>query len=91
MPRWNDEDRTALSALRAQAGFSMEKAAGIMGITIRTLARYENAENDMPVGIMEEMSALYKTSFEDVRQAIRETKEAAGMQPVGKMRKSLAP
>ena len=91
MPRWNDEDRTALSALRARAGLSMETAAGRLGITIRTLARYENAENDIPVGIMEQMSSLYEASFEDVRQAIRATKEAAGMRAVGRMTKNLAP
>lgn len=74
MPRWNDDDRTMLAKIRAQSGFSMEKAAALMGITSRTLARYENGVNDVPMGIAEQMTTIYKVPFENVRQAVIATK-----------------
>ena len=74
MPRWNDDDRTMLAKIRAQSGFSMEKAAALMVITSRTLARYENGVNDVPMGIAEQMTTIYKVPFENVRQAVIATK-----------------
>ena len=77
MARWTEEDRTPLAQLRARAGYSMEKAAVLMGITGRTLARYENAVNDIPLGTAENMAVLYHVPFNEFRQAAKETKEIA--------------
>lgn len=61
--------------LRKNAGFSRNKAAVLMDIGLTTLARYENGDNDVPFGVGEKMSVLYKVPFEDVRFAVRDTKE----------------
>ena len=65
--------------IRSQSGLSMEKAAILMDITSRTLARYENGVNDVPMRIAEQMSKLYKVPFEEVRQAVMETQNETGM------------
>ena len=87
MPRWNDEDRTMLAKIRSQANLSMEKAAILMEVTGRTLARYENGVTDVPMGIAEQMAKLYKVSFEDIRQAILATKKAVGAKTEGRISK----
>ncbi len=89
MPRWNNSDRTALGIIRANAGYSREKAAAIMDISISSLIRYEDGTNDIPIGIVEEMAVIYHVPFDDLREAIKKTKEAAGMRTVGHHRKSL--
>ena len=87
MPRWNDEDRTMLAKIRSKADLSMERAAILMDITGRTLARYENGVTDVPMGIAEQMARLYKVSFEDIRQAILATKKAVGAKTEGRISK----
>ena len=76
-----DENRTMLAKIRAKKGLSMEKAALTMGITSRTLARYENAVTDIPMSIAEKMALLYEVPFEDVRQAVIKTKEETKKNP----------
>lgn len=90
MPRWSNVDRTPLAILRANAGHSRDTAAAVMGISLSSLIRYENGVNDVPIGLAEEMAVLYHVPFEDVRTAIRETKEAAGVRAVGRAAKTLA-
>lgn len=89
MPRWNNNDRTALGVIRANAGYSREKAAAIMDMSISSLIRYEDGTNDIPIGIVEEMAVIYHVPFDDLREAIKKTKEAAGMRTVGRHRKTL--
>ena len=84
MPRWKDEDRTMLARIRAKSGLSMEKAAISMDITSRTLARYENGINDVPMGIAEKMSSLYGVPFEEIRQAVIQAKELTSIYTKGK-------
>ncbi len=76
MPRWNDEDRSALALIRHNAGYTIETAAVAMAITSRTLARYENGVTDIPMSIAEKMSETYKVAFEDIRQAVLKTRGA---------------
>ena len=76
MPRWNDEDRSALALIRHNAGYTIETAAVAMTITSRTLARYENGVTDIPMSIAEKMSKIYKVPFEDIRQAVLKIKAA---------------
>ena len=73
MPRWIDTDRTPLAKVRANSGYSMEKAAVAVGITSRTLARYESGISDITMKIAEKLSVLYKVPFEKIRQAVKET------------------
>ncbi len=86
MPRWSNVDRTPLAILRANAGHSRDSAAAVMGISLSSLIRYENGVNDVPIGLAEEMAVLYHVPFENIRTAIRDTKEAAGVRAVGRAR-----
>ena len=86
MPRWIDKDRTPLAQLRARAGFSMEKAAILIGVTSRTLARYENGINDIPLGIAENIAKLYNAPFDELRKAARDTKDMVEGKLLGRIK-----
>ena len=75
MPRWSDENRTPLARLRTKAGFTREEASAILRIVTMTLYRYEIGKNDIPLGLAEDMSVLYNVSFDELRAAVKETKE----------------
>ena len=75
MARWNDNDRTPLAMLRVKAGYTQAEASVLMHIGMISLARYENGVNDITFTIGEKMAELYKVSFEDIRQAVIETKK----------------
>ena len=77
MPRWNDEDRSALALIRYNAGYTIETAAVAMGMTSRTLARYENGVNDIPMSIAEKMATTYKVPFDAIREAVSKVRDAA--------------
>lgn len=87
MARWNDEDRSPLAMLRVKAGYTQAEASVLMHLGMISLARYENGINDVTFGIGEQMANLYKVSFEDIRQAVIATKEAAGRQTIGRPKK----
>ena len=89
MARWNNEDRTPLALLRAQAGFTMNEAAVLMQLGLITLARYEKGLTDVPFGIGEQMAVLYKVPFETIRQAVLATKKITGANIAGRPRRTL--
>lgn len=76
MPRWGMEGRTPLAALRAGAGLSRNAASVTLHVGMSTLQRYEEGQNDVPLGVCELMAELYQVPFDDVRRAVRETKDA---------------
>lgn len=84
MARWNNNDRSPLAMLRVKAGYTQAEASVKMHIGMISLARYENGTNDITFGIGEQMARLYNVSFEDIRQAIIQTKKAAGVQTEGR-------
>ena len=88
MPRWEKEDRTPLAQLRANVGLSREDAASILNIVMMTLYRYEHGITDIPLGIAENMTSLYKVSFDEIREAAKLTKEIQGAKPQGRMNKN---
>ena len=61
--------------LRKNAGLSRNKAAVLLDVGLTTLTRYENGDNDVPFGVGEKMTLLYKVPFDDVRVAISDTKK----------------
>lgn len=75
MAKSNSYENKPLATIRKTAGLSRNAAAVYLGIGLTTLTRYENGDNDVPFGIGEKMAVLYKTLFENIRNAIRETKE----------------
>lgn len=87
MARWKDGDRSPLAILRVKAGYTQAQASVLMNIGIISLVRYEKGTNDVTFGIGEQMAKLYKVPFEDVRQAVIATKEAAGRQTIGRPKK----
>ena len=88
MSRWNNENRMPLARLRANVGLTMMQAAVIMQLGNNTLSRYENGLTDVPFGIGEQMSSLYKVPFETIRQAVLETKKMTGANTAGRPRKT---
>ena len=78
MPRWEIADRKPLAALRAKAGLSRSAAAVALHVGQTTLQRYEEGQNDIPIGVCERMAELYHVPFDDVRRAVSETSEAKG-------------
>ena len=83
MPRWLEENRSALAKIRSRSGLSIERAAVSMNITSRTLSRYENGNNDVPMLIADKMSRLYGVGIEEIRNAVINMKD--GKQKNGKM------
>ena len=73
MPRWDIDKMKPLAAIRTEAGYTMEKAALAAGMTSRTLGRYENGITDIPMRVAERLAELYRVSFEEIHQAVRET------------------
>lgn len=71
MSRVNDES-SPLARIRVQAGYSQEKAAVLIDITGKTLARYEHGVSDVPMRIAEKMAVLYRVPFETIRKAIND-------------------
>ena len=74
MARWNDSDRSPLAMLRVKAGYTQAEASVHMHLGMISLVRYENGMNDI--------------SFEDIRKAVWDTKEAAGKQTIGRSNKA---
>ena len=70
MPRWLEENRSALAKIRSRKGLSIEKAAVSMDITSRTLARYENGITDLPMRIANKMTKLYDVGIEEIKNAV---------------------
>ena len=87
MARWKDKDRSPLAMLRVKAGYTQAEAAVLMNLGLVPLLRYENGKVDVTFGIGEQMAKLYKVPFEDIRQAVIATKEAAGRQTIGRPKK----
>lgn len=83
--RWKPEDRTPLALLRFNAGFSREQAAVIMQISNSTLANYERGIKDVSFSTGEKMANLYKVSFEEIHQAVVETRKVAIVQSEKKL------
>ena len=69
-----NENKTPLFLLRKKIGLSRNEAAVLLKIGLTTLARYENADNDVPCGVAEDMAIIYGVPFDVVRKAIKETK-----------------
>ncbi|MBQ4402485.1 MAG: helix-turn-helix transcriptional regulator [Synergistaceae bacterium] len=88
MARWNDSDRSPLAMLRVKAGYTQAEASVHMHLGMISLVRYENGMNDITFGIGEQMARLYNVSFEDIRKAVWDTKEAAGKQTIGRSNKA---
>ena len=83
MPRWPKENKNPLGKIRTDAGYSREKAAATMNISLSTMIRYENGITDIPIGIAEAMAMLYRVPFETLRDTIKEMKKEKGISTIG--------
>ncbi len=90
MPRWTKNDRSPLGNLRANAGFSRESIAATLNLSLSTVVRYETGITDIPIGVAEDMASLYRVPFDELRQAIRATKELKGAKVQGVLNKRKA-
>lgn len=85
MAKTSTENLTPLAQVRINAGLSRENAAGILNVTMMTLTRYELGKTDVPIGVAEEMATLYSVPFDNIRNAIRETKIMKGVKAEGRL------
>lgn len=72
MSRVTFDDSSPLAKLRVNAGYSQEKAAVLIDITGKTLARYEHGVSDVPMRVAEKMAVLYRVPFESIRKAVND-------------------
>ena len=89
MPRWTKSDRSPLGNIRANAGYSREAVAAAMNLSLSTVVRYETGSSDIPIGIAEDMATLFNIPFDELREAIKATKEAKGVPITGHHSKAL--
>ena len=87
MPRWTKNDRSPLGNLRAEAGYSRESVASMLGLSLSTMVRYETGITDIPIGIAEDMASLYRVPFDKLRETIRTMKELQGVNVQGRLNK----
>ena len=89
MPRWTKSDRSPLGNLRAEAGLSREAVASALKLSLSTIVRYETGVTDIPIGIAEDIATLYHVPFDELREAIKATKEAKGIPITGSHAKNI--
>ncbi len=89
MPRWDKDKLSPLGHMRATAGYSRETAAYAMHLSLSTMVRYETGITDIPIGIAEEMAILYHVTFDNLREAIKATKEEKFVNVIGRHKKIL--
>ena len=88
MPRWPRDDKNPLGRMRTDAGYSREKAAASMNISLSTMIRYETGVTDIPIGIAEAMATIYKVPFDTLRNTIKEMKREKGINILGHHREA---
>ena len=68
--RWPEEKKNPLAKVRGR--LTIEQAAVAMGITGRTLSRYESGITDVPMKIVDKMVKLYQVPIETIYAALKE-------------------
>lgn len=81
MPRWSNEDRTPLAAIRANSGLTRTQAAVLLDVALNTLGRYESGY-EIPLDVAEDMATLYNVSFEDIRNACATIRKPSKRKPL---------
>ena len=81
MPRWSNEDRTPLAAIRANSGLTRTQAAVLLDVALNTLGRYESGY-EIPLDVVEDMATLYNVSFEDIRNACAAIRKPSKRKPL---------
>ncbi len=90
MPRWTKSDRSPLGNVRVNAGYTREAIASALNLSLSTVVRYETGVTDIPIGIAEDLATLYNVPFDELRKAIKATKEARGIPITGHHSKALS-
>jgi len=57
----------SLAAARVNAGLKQEEAAGIIGVTAKTLRSYESGKTAIPGHVLLKVAKLYKISSDNIR------------------------
>ena len=85
MAKMKEDNLTPLAKLRIKSGLSREDASSILNVVMMTLYRYENGITDIPLGIAEDMASLYNVPFNEIRNAVKATKELKGTNSNGRV------
>ncbi len=71
MSRWPIENKNFLEQIRTEAGFSRDKAALSLKISLSTLVRYEKKPGSISIELASRMADLYKVPFDNIVNAIK--------------------
>ena len=55
-----------LKALRVNKGYSQEKAASLIGISVETLSNYEKGSTYPDIPILKKIEEVYDTSYDKI-------------------------
>ena len=58
--------RLTLKALRVNKGYTQEKAAKLIGISVETLANYEKGPTYPDVPILKKIEEVYETKYDNI-------------------------
>ena len=58
--------KLTLKALRVNKGFSQEKAATLIGISVETLANYEKGITYPDIPVLKKIEEVYDTSYDKI-------------------------
>lgn len=58
--------RLTLKALRVNKGYTQEKAAKLIGISVETLANYEKGTTYPDVPILKKIEEVYETKYDNI-------------------------
>lgn len=55
-----------LKALRINKGYTQEKAANLIGISVETLAKYEKGSTYPDIPILKKIEEVYETKYDNI-------------------------
>ena len=58
--------KLTLQALRINKGYTQEKAAGLIGISVETLAKYEKGLTYPDVPVLKKIEEVYETKYDNI-------------------------
>lgn len=58
--------KLTLKALRVNKGYTQEKAASLIGISVETLAKYEKGLTYPDVPVLQKIEEVYETKYDNI-------------------------
>ncbi|GAB6733735.1 helix-turn-helix domain-containing protein [Streptococcus uberis] len=55
-----------LKACRINSGFTLKQVSSIIGKNLQTISRYEKDSSNIPLGLLSDLSNLYKVDINEI-------------------------